>query len=97
MAFPRQEVLARLKKAINEGRPIMGAGAGTGISAKFEEVGVNSSLGDCLKCQWGYEAGRCLGHHHVDHGAGLCQAAGQKSSLIRGHTAGNAQKNSPIL
>jgi predicted TIM-barrel enzyme len=39
MAFPRQEVLTRLKKAINEGRPIMGAGAGTGISAKFEEVG----------------------------------------------------------
>ena len=39
MAFARQEVLARLKKAIAEGRPIIGGGAGTGISAKFEEAG----------------------------------------------------------
>jgi len=35
----RQEILSRLKKAIDEGRPIIGAGAGTGISAKFEEAG----------------------------------------------------------
>lgn len=39
MAFSRQDVLARLKKTIDEGRPIIGAGAGTGISAKFEEAG----------------------------------------------------------
>ena len=39
MAFTRQEILARLKKAIGEGRPIIGGGAGTGISAKFEEAG----------------------------------------------------------
>jgi predicted TIM-barrel enzyme len=39
MAFSRQEVLARLKKVIGEGRPIIGGGAGTGISAKFEEAG----------------------------------------------------------
>ena len=39
MAITRQEVLARLKKAIAEGRPIIGGGAGTGISAKFEEAG----------------------------------------------------------
>ena len=39
MAIARQEVLARLKKAIAEGRPIIGGGAGTGISAKFEEAG----------------------------------------------------------
>ena len=39
MAFTRQEVLARLKKVIAEGRPIIGGGAGTGISAKFEEAG----------------------------------------------------------
>jgi predicted TIM-barrel enzyme len=39
MAVTRQEVLARLKKAIAEGRPIIGGGAGTGISAKFEEAG----------------------------------------------------------
>lgn len=28
-----------MKYQINEGKPIIGAGAGTGISAKFEEVG----------------------------------------------------------
>jgi predicted TIM-barrel enzyme len=39
MAFTRQEVLSRLKKTIGEGRPILGGGAGTGISAKFEEAG----------------------------------------------------------
>ena len=39
MAFTRQEILARLKKVIGEGRPIIGGGAGTGISAKFEEAG----------------------------------------------------------
>jgi predicted TIM-barrel enzyme len=39
MAFTRQEVLARLKKNIEAGVPIIGAGAGTGISAKFEEAG----------------------------------------------------------
>jgi len=39
MAFTRQEVLARLNKNIAAGVPIIGAGAGTGISAKFEEAG----------------------------------------------------------
>src|SRR5512138_97793 len=39
MAIPRSEILARLKKKIAEHRPIIGAGAGTGISAKFEEAG----------------------------------------------------------
>jgi len=39
MAFTRQEVLGRLKKAIADGRPIIGGGAGTGISAKCEEAG----------------------------------------------------------
>lgn len=39
MAFTRQEILAKLRKAIEEGRPIVGGGAGTGISAKFEEAG----------------------------------------------------------
>jgi predicted TIM-barrel enzyme len=39
MAFTRDEVLARLRKSIAGGVPIIGAGAGTGISAKFEEVG----------------------------------------------------------
>ncbi len=39
MAFSRQEVLARLRKTIEAGRPIIGGGAGTGISAKFEEAG----------------------------------------------------------
>ena len=39
MAFTRQEVLTRLRRNIDEGRPIIGGGAGTGISAKFEEAG----------------------------------------------------------
>ena len=39
MAFTREEVLARLNRHIDDGVPIIGAGAGTGISAKFEEVG----------------------------------------------------------
>ena len=39
MAFTRDEVLARLRRLIDQGTPILGAGAGTGISAKFEEAG----------------------------------------------------------
>ena len=39
MAFTRNEVLKRLRKNIGDGVPIIGAGAGTGISAKFEEAG----------------------------------------------------------
>ena len=39
MAFTRKEILERLRKNIKEGIPIVGAGAGTGISAKFEEAG----------------------------------------------------------
>ncbi len=39
MAFTREQVLERLRKVIAEGRPIIGGGAGTGISAKFEAAG----------------------------------------------------------
>jgi predicted TIM-barrel enzyme len=39
MGFTRKQVLERLRKIIAEGRPIIGGGAGTGISAKFEEAG----------------------------------------------------------
>ena len=39
MAFTRLQVHERLRRIIDEGRPIIGAGAGTGISAKFEEAG----------------------------------------------------------
>jgi predicted TIM-barrel enzyme len=39
MAFTRQEVLDRLRRNIEAGIPIVGGGAGTGISAKFEEAG----------------------------------------------------------
>ena len=39
MAFTREQVLKRLRKNIDAGVPIIGAGAGTGISAKFEEAG----------------------------------------------------------
>ncbi|XP_057976679.1 toMV susceptible protein tm-1(GCR26) isoform X2 [Malania oleifera] len=34
-----QAILQQLKDQISKGRPIIGAGAGTGISAKFEEAG----------------------------------------------------------
>ena len=39
MAFKRAEVVARLRQHIDANIPIIGAGAGTGISAKFEEAG----------------------------------------------------------
>jgi len=39
MALTRKEILERLRKNIKAGIPIVGAGAGTGISAKFEETG----------------------------------------------------------
>jgi predicted TIM-barrel enzyme len=39
MALTRSEVLGRLRRLIDEGIPIIGGGAGTGISAKFEEAG----------------------------------------------------------
>jgi predicted TIM-barrel enzyme len=39
MAFTRKQILQRLQKSIDARIPIMGGGAGTGISAKFEEAG----------------------------------------------------------
>ena len=35
----RDEVLARLRGQVDDGKPIIGAGAGTGLSAKFAEAG----------------------------------------------------------
>jgi predicted TIM-barrel enzyme len=39
MAQSRQQILKRLRKLVTQRRPIIGGGAGTGISAKFEEAG----------------------------------------------------------
>jgi predicted TIM-barrel enzyme len=39
MIFSREQTLARLHERIEAGIPIIGGGAGTGISAKFEEAG----------------------------------------------------------
>ena len=39
MAIKREEILRRLRKNIEAGIPIIGTGAGTGISAKCEEMG----------------------------------------------------------
>ena len=39
MAMTRQQILARLRQSIAAERPIVGAGAGTGISAKCAEAG----------------------------------------------------------
>lgn len=37
--FQRDEILAKLRAKVADGRPIIGGGAGTGISAKLEEAG----------------------------------------------------------
>src|SRR5215208_3985010 len=37
--FQRSEILARLRAKVAEGKPIIGGGAGTGISAKMSEAG----------------------------------------------------------
>ena len=37
--IPRKEILAKLQKLVAQGRPIIGGGAGTGLSARCEEVG----------------------------------------------------------
>jgi len=39
MSIPRSDCLARLRDEIRQGRALLGAGAGTGISAKFAEKG----------------------------------------------------------
>jgi len=39
MRYTRQQVMDRLHHELRQGRPIIGAGAGTGISAKFAEAG----------------------------------------------------------
>ncbi len=39
MAEPRSDILKRFRQKIADGKPIIGGGAGTGISAKFEEAG----------------------------------------------------------
>jgi predicted TIM-barrel enzyme len=39
MTIPRKEILKRLQAQIKAGKPIVGCGAGTGISAKFAEAG----------------------------------------------------------
>jgi predicted TIM-barrel enzyme len=37
--FPREEILKRLRAKVAAGQPIIGGGAGTGLSAKLEEAG----------------------------------------------------------
>jgi len=39
MTISRKTILANLREQIDQGRPIVGCGAGTGISAKFAEAG----------------------------------------------------------
>ena len=39
MQFKREDILTRLRSNVEAGKPIIGAGAGTGISAKCEEAG----------------------------------------------------------
>ncbi len=37
--IPKNEIIKNLKNKIEQGKPVIGCGAGTGISAKFEEAG----------------------------------------------------------
>jgi predicted TIM-barrel enzyme len=37
--FKREDILARLRAKVSEGKPIVGGGAGTGLSAKMSEAG----------------------------------------------------------
>ncbi len=39
MAIARSDILRRLRDQVSAGKPIIGTGAGTGLSAKFEEAG----------------------------------------------------------
>lgn len=39
MRIPREECLRRLRESVTQGKPIVGGGAGTGISAKCAEAG----------------------------------------------------------
>jgi predicted TIM-barrel enzyme len=39
VASRREEILNHLRQLVSDGIPIIGGGAGTGISAKFEEAG----------------------------------------------------------
>src|SRR5512140_3203954 len=39
MSFTREQCLTRMRNTLAEGKPIVGAGAGTGISAKCAEAG----------------------------------------------------------
>ena len=39
MTIQRQEILSRLHGQVQAGKPIVGCGAGTGISAKMAEAG----------------------------------------------------------
>ena len=37
--FKREDILSRLRKKLSDGKPIVGGGAGTGLSAKMSEAG----------------------------------------------------------
>lgn len=39
MSIAREEIVRRLREQVSQGHPIIGCGAGTGISAKFAEAG----------------------------------------------------------
>lgn len=43
--YSRQEVLGRLREEIRNGRPIIIAGAGIGLTAKFAEIGGADLIG----------------------------------------------------
>ena len=57
MRYTREQVLERLHRQLEQGQPIIGAGAGTGISAKFAEAGGEDAAAQLI---------RPLGGGHVE-------------------------------
>jgi predicted TIM-barrel enzyme len=51
MQFTRKDVLARLRETLREGHPIIAAGAGIGLSAKFAERGGAQSTIPGSRCR----------------------------------------------
>jgi hypothetical protein len=75
------------------GQPDVRDVGGQSSPAGMPEVGVDRSARQRLKGQWGDEAGRRLGHHHVHLRPHLGQVAGQGADLVDGDAAGDAQEN----
>ena len=50
--YTRKEVIERLRATLKKGQPIIAAGAGTGISAKFIERSEERRVGKECRSRW---------------------------------------------